>query len=323
MLERREPGDVPEAAPPDHVRGVAQQAIPGAALRREVLQRAVDLEGRRRLVEADGARAGRRDGRRAREERPAIGLQLELVLPPLEAVALQAKGAAGPAAAVIPGLEGVLRQVFLRHGLEPLRPRRAGHELAGDGERLVDRGAVLRRESDAEARPRLVVLAAGPRRANRLLERTDRLGASPLHPRGLAVADRDGQHRLGVAGSDLARPDRRPEERAQAQLAREPSHRLRRPLLDVQDLSRVVAQAREAETDEPVSDGEGGQAVPDLDLERPLDARHLGEQRLAGVGVGQTGVDQRSELRWGARLRRIRRRRAEARAGARERACDP
>ena len=144
VLERREPGDVPETTAPDHVRGVAQQAIPGAALRRELPQRAVDLEGRRHLVEADGARAGHRDGRRAREERPAIGLQLELGLPPLEPIALQAKGAAGPATAVVPGLEGVLRQVLLRHGLEPLRPLRAGHELAGDGERPVDRRAGLR-----------------------------------------------------------------------------------------------------------------------------------------------------------------------------------
>jgi hypothetical protein len=166
------------------------------------------------------------------------------------------------------------------------------------------------------------VLAAGPRRANRLLERADRLGASPRDPRRLGVADRDGQDRLGVAGPDLARPDRRPEERARAQFPREPSHRLRRPLLDVQDLSRVVAQAREAEADEPVSDAEGRQAVPDLDLDRSLDARHLGEQRLAGVGVGQAAVDQRAELGRAARLRRRRKRRAETRAGSRERACD-
>ncbi len=280
----------------------------------------VDLPGRCHLLEVAGALVRRPDVRHALEVGPAIGLELELGLPLLQpVVAVRAERAAGRAASVVPGLERVLPEVLLRHRLEPRRAGRAGHELAGDRERLVDGGAVLGREPDAEARP-LLVLLSGAHRANGLLEGADGLGASALHPRRLGLAHRYGQHGLGVSGADLPRADGGAKERARFQLARELGHRLGGPLRHVQDLASVVAQAREAETDEPVSDEEGRQAVPDREVQGSLDAGRLREELLADVGLGQAAVDQRAKLGRRARLRRRRRRgERQARRSTRER----
>jgi hypothetical protein len=76
---------------------------------------------------------------------------------------------------------------------------------------------------------------------------------------------------------------------------------VRGPLLDVEDLSRVVAQAREPEADEAVADRERGEAVADGEVERALRARRLREDALAHVGVVLARVDERPELGGGDR----------------------
>jgi hypothetical protein len=76
---------------------------------------------------------------------------------------------------------------------------------------------------------------------------------------------------------------------------------VRGPLLDVEDLSRVVAQAREPEADEAVAERERREAVADGEVERALGARRLREDALARVGVVLAGVDERAELGGGDR----------------------
>lgn len=157
----------------------------------------------------------------------------------------------------------------------------------------------------AEARPLFAgVVGARPCRAHRLLERTRGLEPGPLHPSRLGVTSRDRQHDLCSPRADVARTDGGPEERPRAQLARELRHRLRLPLLDRQPLSRAVAEAREAEADEAVSDAKGREAVADVELQRALDPRHLREDPLAGVGFRPAAQDEGAQLGRCARLRR-------------------
>lgn len=71
--------------------------------------------------------------------------------------------------------------------------------------------------------------------------------------------------------------------------------------------SRVVAEAREAELDEPVPRVERGEAVSDRELERPLGAGDLGEELLARVALVLAPEHHRPELGGRARLGRPRR----------------
>jgi len=120
-----------------------------------------------------------------------------------------------------------------------------------------------------------------------------------------------------VAEPDLARERGRAQQRARAQLAREPHHRLRGAFADAERLATVVAQAREAEGDEPVAARERREPFADGDLERALHAGDLREEPLARIGVGLAGVDERAELRGRTRLERGRGRGDLPRAAAR------
>ena len=71
---------------------------------------------------------------------------------------------------------------------------------------------------------------------------------------------------------------------------------MRGALLDVEDLARVVAQPRETEADEPVTDSERRQAVADGEVEGALGAGDLREDPLARVRLVLARVDEGAEL---------------------------
>ena len=303
VLEIGEAGELPDPRAPDRVGAVAEQVVPGVALGGELPQPRVDLLRRGEVVEG-GAGCG--NARLRLEERPAVGLGLEPRLQGLQAAGVRLERVAGRPRAIVAGLDRVLRDVLLGHGLEPLRPRRAGQDPSRDRQGLVDRGARLGREPDAEPRPLVVVLveAAVPLGPHRRLERADRLVARPLDPERLGVADGNREHRLRVPRTDLARQDRLAQQRTGAELPREPRHALCGPLLEAEDLPRVVPQARAAEGDEPVADRERREPLADREVERPRGASHLHEEPLDRVGVGLPAVDERSQLARRARLER-------------------
>jgi len=117
--EGRETCGLPDAGSQDGVRAEAEDAVPAGAPARELPQCRVDLLRRREFVEAQLRRA---DVQRAREIRPALGLLLEPRLQRVAARGRRPERAPRAAGAVVPRLDGVLRDVLLRHRLEPLGP---------------------------------------------------------------------------------------------------------------------------------------------------------------------------------------------------------
>jgi hypothetical protein len=71
-----------------------------------------------------------------------------------------------------------------------------------------------------------------------------------------------------------AAPDRLAEERARPQLQGHPRHGLRGAAGHPQPLAGVVADARVAELERPITLGEPRQGRADRDVERPAAARH-------------------------------------------------
>ena len=102
--------------------------------------------------------------------------------------------------------------------------------------------------------------------------------------------------------ANLSRHHRGAQQRARAEPAPEVRQRLRLALLEVEDRAGVVPQAREAERDEPVSDGERREPLADRDLERAGRAGAPGEEPLDRVRLVLASVDERAQLRGRARL---------------------
>jgi len=252
-----------------------------------------------------------RDLHRLREVRPGPALALEALfeLRPQRLAEVEPEGAADRAAAVIPGLEGVLAQILLRHHLEPLRPRGPREQPAGDLKRLVHRRPVLRREADAKSHPPVLRLRAAAGRLHAGLEGANRLVPRALDPARLGLAHRDRQHRLRVPEPDLAGEEGRAQERPRPQLAGELDQGLRGPLAEVEDLARVIAHAREPEGDEPIALAEREEPLADGEVERALHARDLREHAFAGVGLVLPGADEGEEFSRSHGLERERRRR--------------
>jgi hypothetical protein len=170
------------------------------------------------------------------------------------------------------------------------------------------------------AQPDPLVLVLGvarlrPRRADRLLQRPDRLHAGALDPEGLGLADRDRQHRLRRADPDAPGSQRVPEQRTRPQPSPEPGQVLGGALPEVEDLAGIVVEVV-AQLREPVPLLEGVEPLADGEIQGAPGARRPGEELLARVRLRLAAAKPRLELGPGERRQLERRCRIAGQRGA-------
>ncbi len=194
------------------------------------------------------------------------------------------------------------REVLLADRLEPLPLWRPWpQELPRERHGLVELGALLGEERHANELPFLLFRCGdGPGRADSGLEHPDCLGPRPRHPLLLVLAAGKGQYSLRLARAHLAAPDRLVQQRPRSQLQRQPRHGLRGAAGHAQPLAGVVADARVAELERPITLGEPRQGRADRDIERPAAPRHASEERVDEIG--RLGPQDRLLLVGGGRL---------------------